>query len=801
MKFFLCIIALMFSVASFAQSTPQEKLDTFSAHFVSSIRTHEKQRVYLATDKSVYINGESLWFKAFLVNDISGKINNDSKFLFVDVVDNKDNVIKTVILDAANKQTDSRIILPATLPSGNYWLRAYTREILKTDPNNICVKPIYVINRTDDSNFKTQLKKANPSDSLVVTLYPEGGNIITGVSSTVAVRAADLNGNPVAVKGLIRDNYETVMGGFTTDEYGLAKFDFEPSNHRNYRAVVNWNGKEISYPLPPSNFYGGQISVTKAAPNYMVQVLLGDSIYTKNALSYLIAISRGNMVFASIGRGLYQVAVPEKKLLNGIVTFYLFDDNFHFLSERSVYVEDNSLHVKLTTDKEIYAPHEKVTMDLSMADGDQQPVASLVAVSVIDSKFSDPSKECPVIPKDYSDETIDNIFLSGDECLTEKEKGLMMLIRKGNYETLSKSVEVEKYIDNDSLLYLKGVVLNEKGGPVADKIVTLISSSIFHSATTNNEGRFSFPLDNYTDSTQFALRVTNLKGRPDNSKIVLDTITYPKVTTPASLKESATLDSRKVRKYIDTYYPLNTDDKHVLPDVNLKDQKELGYDASKRVSASSTILTSKDLKENSSVGNAILRVGGLHMLNGYLVINGLTQMGAPDGGSEPMVLVNGAPAMTSVGGATAVGGPGDTSPDISYLNTFDPKSIDFIEILKGADGARYGTRGGNGVILVNTLNNIKVESSPGNNVQTYYATGISKPGLFLITTYPENEVKPATFVERHSTLFWDGNYFTEKADNTITFYNSDIPATYKVMATGITIYGDIINKTITFKSK
>lgn len=794
MKLFLFVIAVFFCTSSFAQNSSQEKLDSFSARFVTAIRTHEKQRIYMVTDKSVYSNGESLWFKAFLLNDISDKINSGNKFLFVDLVDNKDDVIKTLVLDAANKQTDSRIFLPKSLASGNYWLRAYTREILKTDPNNICVKPIYVVNRTDDSNFKTLSKKANTSDSLVITFYPEGGNIITGASSAVAVRATDLNGNPVAVKGLVRDNYDAVMAGFTTDEYGLAKFDLESSGHRNYRAVINWNGKEINYPLPAFNFYGGQISVTKASPNYMERVLLGDSIYTKDALSYLIAISKENMVFASIGKGLYQVAVPEKKLPNGIVTFYLFDASFHLLSERSVYVDDNSLHVKLATDKEIYAPHEKVTMNLSMTDGDQKPVASLVAISVIDSRFSDPAKQCPVIPADYSDKTIDNIFLAGDECFSDKERDLVMLLRNNNYERLSNSIENPAIVDDDSLLYLKGIVLDENDKPATDKIVTLISKSAFRTDTTNSEGRFSFPLDNYADSTQFGFKVTNLKGRSDDSKVVLDTLVYPKVKTPASLKELATLDSRKVRKYMDTYYLLPTEDKHMLPRVYLKDQKKPNYDVSKRISDNSIILTSDQINERNGVANAVLNSGGLHLLNGYLVVNGLTGMQAPDKGSEPMILVNGAPVIVS-------SDLQETSPDLAYLKTFDPKSIDFIEILKGPDGARYGMRGGNGVILVNTLNNLRDLSSKENKIKTFYASGISKPVLFPIITYQENDEKPSTFIDDRPTLFWIGNYFTDKQDNTITFYTSGIPAIYQVRITGITSHGDIINKTTKFKIK
>ncbi len=814
MKFFLFVIALIFSADSFAQNTPQEKLDSFSAKFVTAIRTHEHQRIFMATDKSVYSNGESIWFKAFLVNDISDKINNSSRFLFVDLVDNEDNVVKKLILDAANKQTDSRIILPASLPSGNYWLRAYTRQIVKTDPLSMSIKPVYVFNRSDESNLKSPLKKTNSvgSDSVVVTFYPEGSNLITGADCIVAVRTTDISGNPVSVKGLIRDNYDAVMAGFTTDEYGLGKFDFEPSGHREYRAVISNGGKESNYPLPPFNFFKGQLSVTKGSPDYMVRVLLGDSIYTKNALSYLVAISKDNMVFASIGRGLYQVAVPEKKLPNGIVTFYLFDGDFRLLSERSVYVDNNSLEVKVTTDKDVYSPREKVTMELSMTDKDQQPVPSVVAISVFDSAFSDPAKMCPVIPTDYSDKTLDNIFLARDECLSDKEKDLVMIMRESSYERVSKSVEKDTTADNDSLLYLKGVVLNSKDEPAAGKIVTLISNSgnlIFSSDTTNDQGRFRFPLENYADSTQFGLELKNLKGKT-NYDIIVDTMVYPKVKTPDILKDFVTINKNTLKKYIDHHYASNQQDTSAefnriafktpktLPNISLKDQKLENYIISKRVSLSSAIITSKDLSDKTNIGNAVLGIGGLHRLNGFLVINGLTEMKAPNVSSEPMILVNGATVSTD--GFAGVGQ--ETSPDLAYLNSFDPKTIDFIEVLKGADGARYGIRGGNGVILVNTRNNPEDdEISKQNNMKTFYATGISKPVLFPITTYPESDTKPTTFIDDHPTLFWSGNYFTDQPKNTITFYTSTVPGTYKVVVSGITSHGDVIFKTITFKTK
>ncbi|HSN08916.1 MAG TPA: Plug domain-containing protein, partial [Hanamia sp.] len=531
----------------------------------------------------------------------------------------------------------------------------------------------------------------------------------------------------------------------------------------------------------------------KGSPNYMVRVLLGDSIYTKDALSYLIAISKDNMVFASIGRGLYQVAVPEKKLPDGIVTFYLFDADFHPLSERSVYVHDNSLHVKLATDKQVYGRHEKVTMNLSITDADQQPVPSLVAISAIDSTFSDPADKCPMFPADYSNKTIDNIFLAGDECLTDKERDLVMLIRENNYETLAKNMENSAADDNDSLLYQKGVVLNENNKPAPEKIVTLISNKVFRTDTTNSEGRFRFPVDNYPDSTQFGLRITNLKGRPETDGIILDTIVFPKVKTPASMKELATLNSKMLRKYIDTYYSLNTDDKHLLPHVYLKDQKKANYDVSKRVSDNSTILTSDEINERNSVGNAVLNVGGVQLMGGFLVINKMIAIKNVDASSEPLLIVNGVQVTPSASN--------QTSPVLAYLNTFDPQNIDFIEILRGPEGARYGMKGGNGVILVNTLNTPRVPSGSGSSFKTFYVKGITGSVLYPITVPKQNELKPSSFIDDRPTLFWSGNYFTDKTDNTISFYTSGIPGTYKVIVSGITTHGDIINKTVSFQTK
>jgi hypothetical protein len=218
----LFFLSVMFSNAAFGQSTPEHILDSFSGKFITAIRTHDKQQAYLVTDKSVFTAGESIWFRAFLLNEVSQKMNTKSRFLFVDLVNEKDVVIKVLILDAVNKLLNSRIVLPDSIATGYYWLRAYTRQIAVGDINNICVKPIYVVGILNDNNTGKPLKKTgNPDRSPAITFYPEGGSIITGINSTVALRVSDINGEPVRIDGFVKDDHDAIIARLTTNINGL----------------------------------------------------------------------------------------------------------------------------------------------------------------------------------------------------------------------------------------------------------------------------------------------------------------------------------------------------------------------------------------------------------------------------------------------------------------------------------------------------------------------------------------------------------------------------------------------------
>ena len=111
------MLFVIFSILLFmevnAQEDNQQSLDSFSAKFITTIRTQEKQRAYLVTDKSVYTAGEYTWFRAFLLNAVTQRASNKSRFLFADL---DSDVSTEMMLVPETRSSTMKDIFIATCP-------------------------------------------------------------------------------------------------------------------------------------------------------------------------------------------------------------------------------------------------------------------------------------------------------------------------------------------------------------------------------------------------------------------------------------------------------------------------------------------------------------------------------------------------------------------------------------------------------------------------------------------------------------------------------------------------------------
>ena len=85
------------------------------------------ERTYLATDKDVYVAGETVWYSAFCVDAVTGRLSPVSSVAYIEL-HSADGLAATSKVALAGGRGGGRLQLPTALPTGNYRLIAYTSQ-------------------------------------------------------------------------------------------------------------------------------------------------------------------------------------------------------------------------------------------------------------------------------------------------------------------------------------------------------------------------------------------------------------------------------------------------------------------------------------------------------------------------------------------------------------------------------------------------------------------------------------------------------------------------------------------------
>ncbi|HRG10677.1 MAG TPA: hypothetical protein PLJ08_19025, partial [Cyclobacteriaceae bacterium] len=149
---------------------------------------HEK--IFIHTDKNFWVAGETSWFKIYLVSGQSHQPINTSKVTYVELVGAQNQVLVQTKIELSNGFGKGQINIPASISSGNYYLRAYTRWMKNYSVDFFFHQPITIVN-TFRRLFDREQQLNNDID---VQFFPEGGQWIDGINHKIAFRAVDFTG-------------------------------------------------------------------------------------------------------------------------------------------------------------------------------------------------------------------------------------------------------------------------------------------------------------------------------------------------------------------------------------------------------------------------------------------------------------------------------------------------------------------------------------------------------------------------------------------------------------------------------
>ena len=399
-------------------------------HQFNSIYPQEK--VYLQFDNTSYYQGETIWFKAFVVN-ASTLQRSKSKVLYVDLLSPDGVLLKQQKLLIVAGQADGSFPLhdastaqardlrggAVPYPSGFYEVRAYTNYMQNFDNDVVFSRVLAVFDKPEQEGhyydeqptispeFSVDLIPVRPETpkqkKVNAYFYPEGGHIIIGQPCRVAFKVTGENGMGINATGSMDDDIT-----FSTQHDGMGYFVFTPQSRQN-SVKITIDGHNHSYALPDAEKSGctvqavteqDKVSFTIYSSSDLISQELGMTLTCRGELVDFAKVTIGGNV---TGQTFDLKSVPE-----GVVRFTLFNKSGDILATRSFYHERPDAlipTINVTSSKSSYSPFEKITLDFKLSDGKGSPFRDRFCLSVRDTRS-------PVSM--FDDDLRTNLLLSSD---------------------------------------------------------------------------------------------------------------------------------------------------------------------------------------------------------------------------------------------------------------------------------------------------------------------------------------------------------------------------------------------------
>lgn len=316
-----------FGNAQSFESLAKSSLDSFSNRF-------PQEKVYVHTDRAMYLPEETIWFKLYCMTD--GLPSYLSKVAYVDIVNAKGLVIDKKMLSLKDGAVYNNIDLPKEILPGKYLLRGYTLWMLNF-PDFLFTKEIHVYGKeTQDS--KTTIN----ADDISVRFFPEGGDLIAGVATIIAFKATAPDESPVDIKGKIIDEDGKELASIKTFHDGMGSFTLAAKAGTKYYANLTINTIQKKILLPTAKAEGVCLQIDNAQTS-KIFLKVERSETNKNLYNrfYLVGQQLGKVVyFANVNFDEEQTAalINKKNLLPGILQLTLFDKDHNPVAERLLFI-------------------------------------------------------------------------------------------------------------------------------------------------------------------------------------------------------------------------------------------------------------------------------------------------------------------------------------------------------------------------------------------------------------------------------------------------------------------------------
>lgn len=824
------IILSMLAVGAFWEenrpNVVKERLDAYN-------EKRPLEKVYVQLDRQHYALGDTAWFKVYLTDGQIHQPSPISWLVYVELLDAEGEPAALRYIHIKGGAGAGDFILEKEWAAGDYTLRAYTNYMRNFDEAFFFRRTIRLWNAYSDMDAEESPARkvavaetgGTPSSTppaYSLQFFPEGGDLVSGLSATVAFKALDENGQSAAVEGVVLDEDGKMAAFIKSIEMGMGFFSFRPQPGKKYRAEVAHKGLKKSFDLPLVRSEGYALKLKQRAGDQL-ELAVQTNLPIGLAGSFVIGHIRGNVfsiVEAPENTDRFTAALSTEELPDGIAHFTLFDSTGLPVCERLFYIDrpQNKCELSILAEQDVYAQREKVALTINLQDAFGEPLSGRFSMAVADvstapyDQYGEDIRTYLLLNSDLKGH-IENpaYFLHEDHPGRRQLLNLLMMThgwRRFNWEdVLKEELPPVDYIPEQgfSITGYTSKLNNDRQPIETDLFFTVMENNfIMEQLKTKKDGRFGVHSLPFFDSTNVVIQanVENEKKEERRRKKNKEEELGPGGNRNVSIH----LDEREAPKSARHYaYPLPAVSKDLIKKLLTQNRQNQILDSIYRAQWSIDLaeVTVKARRRDPSIfdlanqyykkpdarlmldsfPNAISRISIFEFLKGR--VPGLEVSGVfPDyyvrirGNSTimfdntPLIVVDGVPLDLETALQTPV------------------QEIAYVDVIKGLRTQTFGGGNTGGVIAIYTRTAVGMNWLPA--ARTY--PGILQfrhPGYYRAREFYSPVYEAPRQVDEkpdyRSTLFWAPDFILdEKGKAKLTFYTSDKASSYRILIEGIT---------------
>ncbi len=175
----LCMVLLMLfiriSIIYSQNDFPQQINTQLNNYLLDNLQ----EKLYIQTNSNRYYPGDTIWYKATLVNAINHKLVRNEKMFYIDLVSPENKIVSHLLYSITNGLSDGSVTLDQKLGPGHYKLLAYTNYMRNFNNNFLFQKSIDIEPNTTNLttwNFNSKITPVTGGDSVYVKIYGQTRN-------------------------------------------------------------------------------------------------------------------------------------------------------------------------------------------------------------------------------------------------------------------------------------------------------------------------------------------------------------------------------------------------------------------------------------------------------------------------------------------------------------------------------------------------------------------------------------------------------------------------------------------------